>query len=75
VRWYLPTVATILITVAIVLTALSLTAVALIAAWLVGSFSVDRLLTVVGAGTGVTGLLVTVSVPLGRWMLTRSRRE
>ena len=75
IRWYLPAVAVVLVTVAVVLAALSLAALALVVAWLVGSFSIDRLLSAVGAGTGLAGLLVTVAVPIGRRLLKRNRED
>ena len=74
IRWYLLAVAIVLVTFAIVLAALSLVALVLVVSWLVGSFSIDRLLGVVGASTGLIGLLVTVSVPIGRRLL-RSHQE
>ena len=71
--WYLPAIAVVLITIAVVLAALSLSALVLVVAWLAGSFSIDRLLGVVGASTGLVGLLVTISVPIGRRLLRRNR--
>ena len=74
-RWYLPAVAVVLVTVAVVLATLSLVALALVVAWLAGSFSIDRLLSVVGAVTGLIGLLVTVLVPIGKRLLRRSQED
>lgn len=73
-RWYALAVVVILVTIGVVLAGLSLAAFALVVAWLAGNFGIDRLLAVVGACTGVVGLLVTVSVPLGKWLLQRNRR-
>ena len=74
-RWYLPAVAVVLVTFAVVLATLSLVALALVVAWLAGSFSIDRLLSVVGAVTGLIGLLVTVFVPIGKRLLRRSQED
>ena len=58
-----------IVTIAVVSVALGLAFMALVFTWLVGSFNVDRLIAVVGACTGVIGLLVTTLVPLGKWLL------
>lgn len=64
-----------LVTLGVVWIGLSASAIVLAIGWLFGNFDVDRLLAVVGTCATVIGLLVTISVPLGKLLLRRNPKD